>query len=916
MKKIKEFLNESVLRKIILIILLIPIAMNTILYFVSVSQEYGGSSIWTSIVKGTNHFSIAAIVLLFLYIFGVIFYISTIVIYAVKKDLLKKVLKVYVFYNLFHILVYMILSIFLKIYSSKFMILFILNLILSITAIIFYIYYNKRFKDEDSNKNANIETIEKTQSRLLKFIMLIISTLGLVLVIVTYFLPLFNKNNENFTLFKILKGTGYAADEYALALLMLAISIICLIIYVFNFMYYKLKNNIYIKKAFRYNSFIFLVGLLYFIFGVGFTFVYKIKKISATTMSFIPLIFFTILSIISAFIYGIVKEIRIKDKKTREKKRYRFKRKKIFPLIFSILFTTVTICSIFFCLIEVNFVILGTTNYAKIKGLTLLKGYADLNKLYQVMTFVYALMIFTSAVLLFLCITSYLGKTKEYYKIVKATVYTNAAFMFTLSIVAIFFIFNQKIIDSSVRSIIEYLGIYIPELYKYKINSQIFIPTSISFFLLALMLITGQLNHTLDDVLSPNFNDLLEEKEEETSGKNEVEKEDSPIDEPIVKDIEIEDIDPCPVFTEIDSNIGEYNEKLEEKKKSIFINPTLPKLVDFIVEYARDSRLHLSYSHEDIATFISGLGASRLTILQGMSGTGKTSLPKIFAEAIMGNCEIIEVESSWRDKNELIGYYNEFSKVFTPKKFTQSLYKAKLNNNIPTFIVLDEMNLSRIEYYFSDFLSLMEAEEHKREFKLLNIKLNPSISSGKESYIGLANGHTIEIPKNVWFIGTANRDESTFEISDKVYDRAQTMNFSKRAPKVRSYKDERLPQFLPYEEIESLFKEAKKNFVYDAENDPIIQEVENLLSSYNISFGNRILNQIEEFVKIFCSCFISENEMGKKEILNIAVENILFSKVVRKLEVKQIDNKEKLAIAFDKLQLFKCSAFIRKLDEE
>jgi hypothetical protein len=59
-----------------------------------------------------------------------------------------------------------------------------------------------------------------------------------------------------------------------------------------------------------------------------------------------------------------------------------------------------------------------------------------------------------------------------------------------------------------------------------------------------------------------------------------------------------------------------------------------------------------------------------------MSGTGKTSLPKIVAEALMSVCDIVEVESSWRDKNELLGYYNEFSKLYTPKKFTQALYKG------------------------------------------------------------------------------------------------------------------------------------------------------------------------------------------------------------------------------------------------
>ena len=123
------------------------------------------------------------------------------------------------------------------------------------------------------------------------------------------------------------------------------------------------------------------------------------------------------------------------------------------------------------------------------------------------------------------------------------------------------------------------------------------------------------------------------------------------------------EFDSCPSFTEIDNKEEEYNQELEFRKTKLFQNPSLPSLVNFIVDYARESRLHLSYTPEDIASFIAGLGSTKLLILQGMSGTGKTSLPKIFCEALMGNCEIIEVESSWKDKNELLGYYNEFSEL-------------------------------------------------------------------------------------------------------------------------------------------------------------------------------------------------------------------------------------------------------------
>lgn len=370
--------------------------------------------------------------------------------------------------------------------------------------------------------------------------------------------------------------------------------------------------------------------------------------------------------------------------------------------------------------------------------------------------------------------------------------------------------------------------------------------------------------------------------------------------------------DPCPAFTELDAKKEQYAVALAEAKESAQENATLPSLVQYAVDYARDSRLHLFYTAEDIATFVAGLGATRLTILQGMSGTGKTSLPKIFAETFFGVCDIIEIESSWRDKNELLGYYNEFSRTYTPKKFTQALYRAALNPETITLIVLDEMNLSRIEYYFSDFLSLMENEEDKREIKLLNVGLfRTEVDGARQAYSALVDGHTLKIPPNVWFIGTANRDESTFEISDKVYDRAHTMNFNKRAPRVE-VRSEPLPRrYVSTEQFLQLLKEAKEANRFDAASDPLVKEVETLVAPYNISFGNRIANQIEAFVSIYCACFAHPESVRQN-----AIETILLSKVVAKLEQKSIEDKEALAAEFAKRGLHRCSEFILKLSEE
>ena len=369
--------------------------------------------------------------------------------------------------------------------------------------------------------------------------------------------------------------------------------------------------------------------------------------------------------------------------------------------------------------------------------------------------------------------------------------------------------------------------------------------------------------------------------------------------------------DPCPPFSEIDEKEELFAERLRQRRETLFQDPTLPKIVDFIVQYARDSRLHLFYTPENIATFLAGLGMTKLSVLQGMSGTGKTSLPKIVAEALDSVCDIVEVESSWRDKNELLGYYNEFSKTYTPKKFTQALYRAALNPDTLTFIVLDEMNLSRIEYYFSDFLSIMENEPDKREIKLLNVAISRKNGNQSLQYKGLVEGHTLKIPQNIWFIGTANRDESTFDISDKVYDRAHTMNFDKRAAKAQFYNDPIEKRYVSAPVLQELFDRACDAVSFDLDSYPAVREMEKLLEPYNISFGNRIALQIERFVKIYVSCF-----SVTEENIKTALETILLSKVVRKLELKSVDDKETLAERFAAIGFSKCAEFIMNLQND
>lgn len=429
----------------------------------------------------------------------------------------------------------------------------------------------------------------------------------------------------------------------------------------------------------------------------------------------------------------------------------------------------------------------------------------------------------------------------------------------------------------------------------------------------------------------------------------------------------------CPALTAIDieqteTSGEEYNrvqERADAKVDMRSIN--LPKLVSHVKTYAASRAKPLFYSDRDLRAYLAGMASSHLTILQGMSGTGKTSLPKIFAEAILGEINVVAVESSWRDRNELLGYYNDFSKKFTAKEFTCDLYRAGSESYKDTIyiIVLDEMNLSRVEYYFADFLSVLEDKEVNWKIKLVDTdlrqlpteitqevkdalekekgretselreiieKLYPDMSLSEDeetkvssndrlrliSYLSgkkfknaantrylvggpqnLLDGNTIRIPSNVWFVGTANRDESTFEITDKVYDRAQVLEFNKRAKGTKLDEVEKI--YLPYEVLEKLFKKAAADFEFDAESNALLADIEQILqANFKISYGNRILDQINTFVPVYVAAGQGLG-LSDEQLIIEALDYQLTYKVLRKLEYVEM-NRDANKDAGDKLR--------------
>ena len=142
------------------------------------------------------------------------------------------------------------------------------------------------------------------------------------------------------------------------------------------------------------------------------------------------------------------------------------------------------------------------------------------------------------------------------------------------------------------------------------------------------------------------------------------------------------------------------DEKYENYIRPVFDDQvTLEELVENYRLFAC-SQMHLYYTPEIIRRFVAGMASSKLLILEGISGTGKTSLPHSFSRFLENPATMVSVQPSYRDRTELLGYFNEFSKRFNETEFLRALYEAGYREE-PSMVILDEMNLARIEYYFA-----------------------------------------------------------------------------------------------------------------------------------------------------------------------------------------------------------------------
>ena len=189
----------------------------------------------------------------------------------------------------------------------------------------------------------------------------------------------------------------------------------------------------------------------------------------------------------------------------------------------------------------------------------------------------------------------------------------------------------------------------------------------------------------------------------------------------------------------------------------------LDHLTQYFLGFAQNEGKPLFYEESTIAAFFAWMASTKTMVLEGLSGTGKTSLPLVFSRFAGWYTPVVSVQSAWKDRNDLVGFFNDFKKEYKETEFLKDLYQAAQNPDRPALIVLDEMNLSRIEYYFADFLSALEHPD--LDSRVIDLLPDQTSSEGMPKLF--VNGGKLPIKPNIWFIGTANKDDSTFAITGK-----------------------------------------------------------------------------------------------------------------------------------------------------
>lgn len=286
--------------------------------------------------------------------------------------------------------------------------------------------------------------------------------------------------------------------------------------------------------------------------------------------------------------------------------------------------------------------------------------------------------------------------------------------------------------------------------------------------------------------------------------------------------------------------------------------PTIRELDALHSVHDRLDALGLQYHARTINAFHTAMKvneSSQMAVLAGISGTGKSQLPRQYAAGMGIGFLQVPVQPRWDSPQDLMGFYNYIEKRYRPTDMAKALYHLDAINNKDSIygdnmmmILLDEMNLARVEYYFSDFLSRLESRP------LRNNLGNETLRKDAEIEIELPMINGLTSPRifpgyNLLFAGTMNEDESTQSLSDKVVDRANVIRFAapKKIKPTSIPSDLFEPELLKRSNWESWIQDVGRTTDSSSVNDTLNEMVE-MMRQFQRPFGHRLGKSVLAYV--------------------------------------------------------------------
>lgn len=277
-----------------------------------------------------------------------------------------------------------------------------------------------------------------------------------------------------------------------------------------------------------------------------------------------------------------------------------------------------------------------------------------------------------------------------------------------------------------------------------------------------------------DDLLSIGDSAKGKKYAESTAAYIEYEVSSLPSEEQLVQDLEMmvryyEEYIEFKINPVIDPSYMYTDEKKNIYEQDIWFG-TMKELIGHIHSYITAKGFF--YTEEEVINLFLSLRTKPFVILSGISGTGKTKIVQLFAESVgateeNGQFKLIPIRPDWNDGSDLLGYV-DIQGEFKAGPLTKVIDKAEQNPDKPYFLLLDEMNLARVEHYFSDVLSVMESRRWLDNEMVTSTILSKEVAT-----------RDIRLPLNLYIIGTVNMDETTHPFSKKVLDRANTIEFNR-----------------------------------------------------------------------------------------------------------------------------------------